>query len=290
MATLEHEQFELDGYVFGRLCPVNVESVEWGSPEIRQVDSNRPREDGRRFGRDQRGGRTLSFSLFTMGTDINAMTDLDELAARWDAAAIRAESGAVSVLRWNIGGRSRKVWGRPRQISADPHYFFQGKVMITADFETVDHLFYADGVQSTSVSIAPPPVGGMTAPLTDPLIGTQAGQVQGRVFVTGSTPAWLTTRIYGPILRPEISVGGSWSATLNVDLRNDEYIDISPIPWDRKVRKNGKENASGTLTSDSQRLSQMLITPGQHEVVLRGTDPTGKASAVFSWLSAYHSP
>lgn len=289
MAELEHEQFEIDGYKFGRLCPVNVESIEWGSPEIRQVDSTRPREDGRRFGRDYRGGRTLSFSLFTMGTDVSAMSDLGELSAKWDAAAIRAQSGAVSVLRWNIGGRLRKVWGRPRQISADPHYFFQGKAMITADFETVDHLFYADEIQSASVSLVPPPIGGLTEPLSDPLIGVQAGQIQGRIFVDGDTPAWLSTRIYGPILRPEISVGGVWSAKLNVDLKSDEYIDISPIPWDRKVRKNGKENASGTLTQDSQRLSQMLITPGNHEVILGGTDRTGRATAVFSWLSAYHS-
>src|SRR5690606_38984582 len=65
MATLSDRQFEMDGYLFGRHAPTGVEvtDVDFGSPEARSTDVDRPRADGTRFGREWRAGREITLEV-----------------------------------------------------------------------------------------------------------------------------------------------------------------------------------------------------------------------------------
>jgi hypothetical protein len=290
VAELADRQFELDGYVFGPGAPVEVSVVDFGSPEIRQHDTPLPRGDGTRFGRDYRDGRLVTFELATNqdGGD-TALAALSALQRAWLADPVRSAPGAVSVLRYRVAGRTRRVYGRPRRFAADSRLYRSGRVDVTCDFQCVDHLFYDDVEFSTSISIAPPATGGLVEPLTDPLTATAATAGQGEVVVAGDAPAWLVARINGPILDPVVEVVGVWSARLRVDLASDEWITVDSTLWNRGVLRNGAVNAAGIFTQDSPRLSQWRLPTGQHEMVLRGVDGTGTAALLASWRTKHSS-
>src|SRR5690606_28021457 len=114
MATLSDRQFEMDGYLFGRHAPTGVEvtDVDFGSPEARSTDVDRPRADGTRFGREWRAGREITLEVATMHHTDAVLAELGKLCAAWDAAATRTAPGTLSVLRYNVNGRTRRVYGR----------------------------------------------------------------------------------------------------------------------------------------------------------------------------------
>jgi hypothetical protein len=285
-------QFELAGVTFGRGTDYRVSELTLPKPETRHVDVDAPRADGIRFGRDQLAGSLIAFELNVVGTDAtDVLGKVATLRRAWYGDDTRAVSGVSIPLRMKRPGRDAvRAYGRPRRFEpATMANAVLGHVPVVCDFQAVDPYFYGDVLESTSVTLVPPPVGGLIEPLTDPLIGTQYGQVQGHIQVGGDSPAWLVTRIDGPILDPTIEVVGQWSAPMRLSLTTDEWVDVDPQLWSRRVRRNGKQNEAGAFTASSQRLSQMRVPPGGAEVVLRGTDATGTASALFSWHTAHSS-
>lgn len=285
-------QFDLNGLVFGSGTPYRLMGFEHGKPETRANDTPLPRADGIRFGRDHLAGQVLAFDIGVQGADPEATLELvSALRVQWQADTARGTPGATVPLQFKRPGRATmRVYGRPRQFTvASMQHASVGWVPTVADFQCADHLFYADTEESVSISIAPPAAGGLVEPLTDPLTATAATAGTGEVGVAGDVATWLVARIDGPVLDPVVEVVGAWSARLRADLAHDEWITVDPRPWNRSVLRNGVANAAGVFTPDSPRLSRWLLTPGQNEVVLRGTDGTGTASLLASYRPAYSS-
>lgn len=285
-------QFELDGVTFGAGTDYRVSELTLPKPEARVFDADAAREDGTSFGRDHLTGLLVTFEIGVVGTGPDGVLDkVATLRRAWYGDATRATSGASVPLVMRRPGRDPvRMFGRPRRFDPASHAdVASGYVPVVCDFQAVDPYLYSDTVGSTSVTIVPPPVGGLIEPLTDPLVGVQSGEAQGHIDIAGSDPAWLVIRILGPVTDPEISVTGLWSARLRLTLADGEYLDVDPQPWARSVRRNDRSNAAGAFTAASQRLSVMRVPPGPAEVVLRGVDATGTASATFSWRSAYSS-
>lgn len=283
--------YELDGFIFGEGTDYLVHDLEVGEPELVTNDAALPRQDGMRFGRDYRGGRILTFEIILLsGTGLTAITQLGALETAWLADTTRATPGAVSILTLTRAGRTRRVYGRPRRFAVASERDRFGWFSVLADFQTVDHLFYADAELSAVVGMAAPSVGGLIGPLIGPIDAESAGEGVQSLFVGGTIPAWMGVKIRGPIVDPTIEVVGQWSAQLRVTLASDQWLMIDPTPWNRAVRRNDGANLAGAFTASSQRLSQMRIRPGQQQVLLRGLDPTGTASAELFVRETFSSP
>lgn len=297
MAVLSEGQYELvdpvagTAFQFGRHLPALVTTIDYGTPALTVNDAAAPRSDGSFFGRDYRGGRTISFdgSVLTEPSPTDALDALGPLSAAWLGDGVRSVPGATAVLRWCRGGRLRRVYGRPRRFAAATGYTRQGWIPWVADFQTIDHLYYGDDDDTVTVPYAPVSLGGLIGPQIGPWIATTAGEASGVVSVGGDVPAWLAWTVHGPIVNPTIEVVDRWSATLQTSLAFDQSITVDPVPWTRSVRGSGGGNYAGALTAASVRASQMTVPPGTAQVLLRGIDPTGTSSLSVTVRSAWAS-
>lgn len=299
---LPEASWELDSIPFGPGSDIAIQTVDFGDVELVLGDVPRPRADGIMFGQDRRGGRVLTFEL-TVLTDyglpevpgyggygtVASLDTLRQLSMAWSADQVRTTPGAVSRLRYRLGGRQRTFYGRGRKFAVVSGYETLGRIPVTATFQAVDQLTYDDVEQTTVVPFVPPPAGGLTWPVTFPWTTIPVAYSPGEIAVAGDAPSWLTIVINGPISNPSVRLVGGWTVGLDLVVQPGEYVVIDPRPWSRGVRVNGVTNVAGALTSTSPRLSELRLPFGVHELVLTGADSTGSSSMVLVWRNAYSS-
>jgi hypothetical protein len=282
------------GFKFGRGTNFHVERVEFGDPGIRTNDEVLTREDGERFGRDYIDGRTITFTINLLTYNDNAALLYAQMERAWrtndtGAGPSRQRAGVMSRLRMNRHGRPKFVYGRPRNIAATTGRVDQGWVPVTCTFKTESHRYYEDALKQNSITPVPPSSGGFTFPIIFPLTTVPMSTQADIVHVEGDEDSFLVNRIDGPIVNPLIEVVGYWFVQCNITLLTGEYLEIDPRPWQRTVRKNGNIPMRGIFTPSSRRLSGQWLPPGVHQVVLKGTDPTGTARLTTSWHNTYTS-
>jgi hypothetical protein len=304
--VLPEASFELDGVTFGPGSATSIQDVDFGDPELTVGDLPRPRADGMMFGRDYRGGRLVTFELTVLTAytapavaalpelgGYGTVATLDELALlnrAWSGGLVRTTPGAVSRLRYRLGGRQRVLYGRPRKFAATSGWATLGRVPVSATFQAIDHRFYDDVERTAVVPYIPPPAGGLTFPIEFPWSTITVGYSPGVIAVAGTEPSWLVIVIYGPIVNPAVTwVGGDWTLGLNLSLLDSQFVVIDPRPWSRGVRLDGVTNVAGALTPTSPRLSELELPFGTHEIVLSGQDDTGLSSMTLAWRHAYSS-
>jgi len=292
-AELLDESMELDDYAFGGHVHgqtlVMIEDVTFDPPDMVVVDRPLPRADGIRFGRDYRGGRTLTINMHVFGDHgPHGMSIVDDLAAVWTGDAARQLPGAVQTLRIRYAGRTRRVYGRSRRFApVTLRTASSGWAPVVADFRTVDHYVYDDNEKVNEVAIVPPSGGGLIAPLVAPLTTLGVSYAPGEIVVEGTLPCFPVFVIKGPISLPTIDVIGEYRITLATTIRYDEFVIVDSRPWSRGIRLNGLYSIAGLLTPASPRLSQVRLTPGPHEVILSGLDETGTSSLTAAWRDVY---
>lgn len=287
LGDLEEFQYELDGFLFGLGRPVEVEppftpGVSSWTTQMSDVPGG-----GRRFGVDTGEAKTWSFNLFTNELDSSgALASLEDGLRAWRAARIRRDSGAVSVLRYRLGNRIRRVYGRPgRWAPVLENRFMSGYAAVTATFETADDLHYDDIEETAELSLLAGAVGGFTFPAVFPLTtaATRTAR-QGRITITGDEPTWVTVRFSGPVTDPKLQIG-EMVAGLRGPVLFDERITIDPRPWARTATREDGASVAGRL-SRATVMARMLLEPGSYEAIFTGTDPTGRARATVSWRPA----
>lgn len=275
---------------FGKLPVFNQAPVDFGDAEVRSQDVSQPHSDGDLFGRDFRGGRTITFDLAVNGPDEEVHDRLDELATVWDADAIRRQPGGVAELRCAFRGRERVAYGRPRRFATDVKHVFHGVAGAVADFQTVDHRFYSVGERQVSTGLAAATGGGLVAPLASPLATTGDSDRSVIMDVDSQYPVWPVITIEGPITDPEVEILGVWRVKLRTTLAYDETLTVDTRPWRRAVTIDpGGRSARGAFTRDSVRLTSASVPPGRHEVAFRGRT-SGAPSMTVRWQSAHAAP
>jgi hypothetical protein len=293
VAELPELGYELDGFVFGMDTPWVVENIDYGVADSIENDTAAPRQDGTLYGRDYLGGPELLLSVSVIpdypipGNGIEATDLWGQFKSKWRASDVRGTPGAMSVLRLSRNGRTRRIYGRSRKCAAQPEKDVNGWWIGTASFKASDDFFYSDSEITNTVSIVPPGAGGYLVPPDDPWSSIGVSYAPGVVHIGGTDPAWMTFMIRGPIQRPVIEVVGEWAIGLNLTLREDEWVGIDSRPWQRGVRTSSGADLGGALLPGSPVLSRVRLAPGSHEVVLRGTDPTGTASMTAAWRETY---
>lgn len=287
MATLTHGDYELNGFMFSGKPSSALYVVRQGLGVVttRDQDTDNPVGDGRIFGRDLESGPTWAFDFRKgPGTVGAALEELAKVTGAWRSAP--RGPGQESVLRYAVGDRTRRVYGRPRRLTPDPNLLHSlGYLAATGEFVTADGYQYADEATSVSLSLIPGNAGGLVSPLVSPLTTVAGGQRQGLVWVEGDAPAPMEIIFRGPLTNPMVSSTG-WSVRLNASLAHDQSVTLDT----RKgtVRRNDGANLAGALSRSSY-LPEARLQPGAREIIFTGNDATGTGSCSVSWRPAFYS-
>lgn len=290
---LVNGQYEISDFLFGEdgtnAPPIRVEEFTPNSPDIENTDTPNPDEDGLRMGAEYIRGRLLEFKINIL-TQGSALDVLDGFEAAWDGDAYRMLPEAYTTLRMRRGGRTRRVYGRPRRFSASTKRSTSGWVPVTADFQCIHHYYFDDLPRADTVSIVPPSTGGFTVPFTVPLaVSGSPGSRTGSITVGGTKPSWPIYTITGPITYPTVKVIGLGAIPFATYLNGNQFLVIDTRPWIRRVVRNDGVNMAGLIDPFASSLKDMWLPPGTWNFVLEGIDPTGTAQLLIEWLDTHSS-
>lgn len=299
MIELEEHQFEilpndllLDGVGFGIGLPVSMDDDGWdtGDAEWITQDGINQVRGTRIFGRDALTGPTHTFALHVDQTDVATAVDaLETLRTAWMARDIIEAPGRMSIIRYQLAGRTRRFYGRPRKWAAPPsNRILGGYIPITCTFDTTDHLFYDDAEQTVTIPFVPTSEGGWRFPVRFPAQTLPPGQREGAITVGGKVPTYPIIRFNGPITNPYLKCGTQWTIQLNMTIASGSWVEIDTRPWRLTVLRNGLYSEAGKLARRVW-LKDTILKPGPQELSFGGTSNEGTASATVSWRGAYAS-
>lgn len=300
MITLEEHQFEilpdelsLAGVGFGIGLNVSVDDDGWdtGDAEWITQDSFNQVRGNRNFGRDTLSGPTWTWAMHVNRSDtIEALESLGELRTAWIAQDAIDEPGRMSIVRYQVGERIRRVYGRPRKWAAPPsNRILGGYIPITATFDTVDSLMYDDEADSTTINFVNESDGGFTFPVTFPTTTLPAGQREGAIHVGGKVPTYPIIRFTGPITDPYLTCGDLWTLKLNMSILPGHYVEIDTRPWKLSVLRDGLYSEAGKLSRRTWLKDIILPADGPQDLAFGGVSEEGTATATVSWRNAYAS-
>ncbi|MEE6280142.1 hypothetical protein [Georgenia sp. MJ170] len=266
--------------------PLLVTSFDPGAAGVRSQDVDNPVGNGRLFGRDRLGAPTWTFDVVTTVDDGDeAMALAARLLALWRR---RFEPGETVALRYRLGGRWRRVYGRPgRFVGPDGgRLTVEGAASILATFRLADELHYGDDEHTASVGIVPASTGGLTLPATFPWSGVSSGEPRaGAVRNDGDADAPVLVRFYGPVRDPWLS-GPGWELRLRGSLAWDRWVEVDARA--ATVLRDDGASVAGMLSRRS-RLSSLRLPPGDSQVRYGGVDGTGTSRVEVRWRDAWWS-
>lgn len=291
--TLREGEFDLDGLAFGGedhnivVLPRGFRPGGWTTSH---QDAQSSVGDYIAMGRDTLAPATWSFDVATNAHDATGAQDaLNEFATRWSARAARSGRGAVSVLRYRIGGRTRWIYGRARRFTpVVTQAMWDGIAAAVIEFQPVETVTYDDEPRSIVISSRVSAVGGLIAPFVAPFTTVRRGSRDGSIADVGGTvetPPIIT--IHGPITRPFVE-GPDWRIELDTHIADGTSVVIDAHPAIGTVRRQDGASLSGALTLQS-RLSRVRLHPGTSYVTFGGTDPTGTSTCEVRWHPAHPS-
>ena len=282
------------GATFGRGQLVQVEKFAPGTVTHRHTDQPAPKIDAMLFGIDLQTPPLWTFTLWTnTTTTADALAALDPLAKCWNAKPVRSVPGAVSELRYSIAGRSRSVFGRPRQFTPVPTAPNQGRIDVVADFQLAENISYDVDTNQASVGINPSTITGtgFSFPIKFPIYAATTPIARtGEAIIGGSAPTWVTVTMTGPVGNPWVQIGDQRFA-LTGTVAVNETITLTGQPWSLTGQQGIYSSTSGyrsSMLDPRSRLSQLRFDPGTYPVTFGGFDTTGTATASVSWRNAYY--
>jgi hypothetical protein len=279
------------GTPFGIGCDISIndDGFKPGGPDWYTEDSSNPVNGATAFGRDHLQGTTWQWDMHVnRDQTANAAKSLGELATAWRARYIRDEVGAVLSLRYQLAGRTRRIFGRPRRFEYSPNnLILGGYVPISADFKCVDSLTYDDEPDSVVLQLEVTPTGGLIFPTIFPSTSLPSGARDSTAVVSGDADTYPVIRFDGPVTNPSIETA-DWAISLDMTINDGEFVEIDTRPWAQTVLLNGSTSAAGAL-GKRQWLSAMKLSPGQHDFVYRGSATSGGATCEVRWRSAWNS-
>ncbi|MFJ7004153.1 hypothetical protein ACIQU7_23530 [Streptomyces albidoflavus] len=291
-----------------------------------------PGEDGVRWGRDYQRTATTTFELGVDGVDAlvdrhlvrpsfggrklgdfelpewapvtgtresRTMDGVALLRQAWRADGVRRKAGRVAWLRHRAGGRTRRMYGRPREFDVVHRRLQrQGYTPVTARFVALDDRHYDD---TESVAELWAYDAFMERPGLPPWLPTvppylRPPQKTAGVRNAGDMATYPHITIHGPCASPQVAITGLWTVTLGMTIPRGSYVVIDARPWIRTVvRTTGGSTASvaDKLTRSSPRLADMALPPGLWRAALSYTRTTSSTvlgpRVEIRWRHAYAS-
>lgn len=312
---LKDGQYEMDGFVFGTRDPrrnpnpylVSAFDITpgilitgaggnlssgMGAAGTNTADASYPNEDGTKFGQDFYTGMLLTWSIDVWQRGQMVYDQIGALKGAWRNRKFRTQSNIVTPLRICRGGRTRVVYGRPRNFKETYGEVERGWSPIDMTFQCADEIFYDDEVQIHTIGIQNPPTNGLVFPNTFPWRLAQFQENATTIHVQGDQVTWPQFIIRGPVTNPSIQYDNKWTVELLTVLDHTQYVTIDPRPWSRLTLLNGVTTTqiAGTYTQDSPTMREMVLEPGTHTINFGGLDPSLTSSVEISWRNAYGSP
>lgn len=291
MTDLADGEFELGGLVFGGFGPYGVHRFNSGRRSYRTQDQPVPRAGGRLFGRDEPEARTLAWTIHceAPGDPAGVRALERDLAAAWTDEGTYRRPGATRPLRMRGVGstETRRVLGRPRRYSADDSGAVFGLIGVTADFATVDGLFYADNPVAVALDIVTAQDTGLAGPWQGPLAdaGTAASR-PGILDVPGQVPTrYIEVVFEGPVTYPAVEIVGVGTVTVQVELLAGQRVELAVHPSMRRADRIPGGSVAGKIRGTD--LVDMALPPGWQEVRYHGTDLTATSKMTFTAWPAY---
>lgn len=294
---LQEMQFQLldgedaaDGAKFGYGLDVAVLDGGFDPGELGWLtqDAVNPMRGVTLFGRDMPTGRTWGWNLFTDQVDTStALAALGALAKSWRGDAYVGEPGRLTAMRYRIGGRIRRVYGRPRRFAAPPtNLILGGFVPVTADFALVDANTYDDEPSSLTLTWSSDSDGGFVLPATFPISTLPSSERLSSAVVGGDTATYPVVTFTGPITDPYLATD-DWTLQLKGSIAAGSKVVVDLRPWSVSVLKDGV-NAVGML-GRRQWLEDMKLTPGANAVKFGGNGNASGGTCAVSWRNAWTS-
>ncbi|UOR02057.1 hypothetical protein MUN77_01615 [Leucobacter allii] len=273
---------------------VAVTTVQLEGRSYRVDDTPLPRADGVAPGQDFADPGDIQLKLLLSFQSVRNVflqrAMLQEAAeaflAAWDAKSLRHTPGAVGELVIPSLGMFE---GRPRRAEWDWSTFGLGYLTGTATFIRTNLSTYVldgDGVavwHEATLGLVPSQVGGLKAPLREPLRTSVESTRAAPLTVGGTAEAWGIYELRGPIQSDaQIEVPGRWRLYLNRALGQYQTAQIDTRPGRRGTTLNGKPVQ--LLDPRSSFLDECSLLPGSNVLALRGSSIEGTASVSVRWL------
>lgn len=296
--ALNEHQFEIlpndrqgNGVVFGIGGTVSVDDggFQPGASEWTTQDGENSTRGTTVFGRDRLTGPTWSWQAHTNGKDVSsALAALSALAGAWRPFSVMEDPQAVVALRYRIGNRIRRIYGRPRKFDAPPaNGILNGYVPISMDFRCADAFTYDDEEQVLTLGLAVGSEGGFTFPAVFPVQTLPVGDQQDQVVVSGDAKTYPIVRFNGPLTDPVLATS-TWTLSLDLSLTAGQWVEVDLRPWKLTALNQDGVSVAGAL-GKRQRLSKLFFKPGRHDVVFRASSASGAGTCQVRWSSAWNS-
>ena len=305
--VLREHQHELNlpddagnGFVFGTEDTgyLTLTRPTTSAADQRNGDRDRPQEDGRMFGFDYRGAKTVVFEIGVITDHLTVPSGahrlnldyLDALEALWQHRKWRNSPDALAMLRSCEGGQTWRCYGRPRRYEESAGTLTQrGFTPIVADFALIDNEWYAD-VESVADVFLPSGIeGGLVAPVTAPLSSVQSTAGSASITVGGSSATWPVVEFRGPVLNPSLNIG-TMVISLFMNIAAGEVVVYDPRPWIRSVYGLANNAGyAGAIAAPTPKMADTALDPGTYAVAFNGTG-SGGASARLRWRNARTRP
>lgn len=286
MNQLRDGEFELDGFRLSGSDPdgLAIRAVQRSASDDRTQDRYNPRGDSVFLGRDFRSPPKWVFGLHVgHGPQDEVLRQLSSVARVWHNAP--RGPGEESVLRYRVGGETRRIYGRARNFHPDPVDFFSlGRLLATAEFHAREVVQYSDTENTVTVGLIPVSSGGIVSPLRSPMTTVAGAQRQGLVTVGGDVPAPVEVTFKGPVNNPVASSTG-WQIGLSTSIAYDQSVTVNSRTG--TVTRSDGANLAGALTRRTY-LPEARLRPGARELVFSGTDQTGTATCTLRWRDTFY--
>jgi len=281
---------EVGGYLTGPGQPVFARALNVGAAQARDQDQLNPVGNTTHFGRDYLTPPVwkLEFCIGEGIGPLEALRALAQLQTAWRTAVNPEEPGAVTTLRYAAAGRTRRVYGRPRNFTPDvSRNLADGDVMATAEFVTADPYHYDDLEGELTITLRDNSnFGAVTLPAVWPLMSVPGAGRQGTIIVDGDAPTPVQVTFDGPVVNPALAAGEEWAVQTTTSLAYDRSLTID-------ARTETVELEDGTpvpgVLSHETYLPGARLEPGIQELRFTGTDATGTSKATIRWRNAYYS-
>lgn len=283
-------QFDLDGYVFGaRSDPVFLleSGLDLGAPDVRDQDAPHPSQDMLMFGRDLLTPQEWTFSLGVRDDAGDVYRVLDEFATAWGAWTRRGAPGAQCLLTYRRAGRTRCVYGRPRQWQIEtPRVLTHDFRIVTARFQLSDVRAYAAEVSEMVLgTVHTSTASGVVFPVVLPQTFGSAPQARaGWVDVTSPAPVPFTVGITGPAagVASGFRVASTgWEIELPATIHPGQTLTVDTRTGVTAINGTPVATAIGRASDLGARLM-----PGPQEVQFEADDPSASVQAYIRWREA----
>lgn len=288
MHPLRDGSISLNGLTVQDFTDIVLTSMDPGVESVETSDIPNPVFDDVYMGVDMFRPPTWTFGIDVKGgTQAEMLANVGKVKQAWRNPDTAKRGGATTELHYQIAGRERLVYGRPRRFASNPtSRIWERGAAIDCDFQLSDPLHYEAGWRNEKLTIVPPEIRGLKEPLKEPL-STMSGAIrQGIIEDTdGDAPTPFLIDIHGPIVNPWVSINGH---------RYGLRMTLGENQWLRIDSREGVASEGGrsilSLMDDRIRLKGVRLPPNrQVEVSFGGIDPTGRANATYWWRPAYYS-